>query len=101
MISISFNKTLAKILSYILVVNGERYIYSVIDWGGNPGLAAAYSVGITIAIVLCHAGLVALKNEILKCWLNSRSDSERSELVISSDDNDGKTVAMGSSSPTL
>ena len=69
--------------------DNERYIYSVIDWGKSPGSAAAYSVAVCGSVGLFHLGLVAAKNAIVKCWIDSRHETEKNLLIVT--DPDGKT----------
>ena len=62
--------------------DGDRYIYSVVDWGDSPISALVYSIVISIFAALCHLLLVFIKNQIMKRWIGTRSLTEMQYLLV-------------------
>ena len=80
------------------VYNNQRYIYSPIDWGGNPGIAAGYCIGFLVIIPGFHILIVATKNVIMKAWLKSRTEAEENALVVVGDRSNSKHATSTSQS---
>ena len=67
--------------------NGEAYIYPILDYSGNPGLAAGTIIGLFFALFLIHAlwtGLYILKQRFY--GTKKMQPSEKSEFDQFSDD---------------
>ncbi len=67
--------------------NGKPYIYPILDYSGNPGLAAGTILGLGVAIFLIHAfwtGLYILKQKIY--GTQKETQSEKSDFDQFSDD---------------
>ena len=48
---------------------------------------------VLVATGILHVGVVALKNRLLICWLNSRSEDEKAALIQTNDGNQSLSLA--------
>ena len=54
---------------------------------------------ILCSITLSHVGIVGIKNKLLICWLNSRSQDEKAALIQTNDGNQSVSLVANSGQP--